>query len=225
MDAKSLRSKALLEFVQMMLSHSKAQDSAHDLDHIIRVWKIGMHIGEAEKADLEILEPALLLHDVVRPPSFLSEEPKSQNKGKIIFTKNNKNNHAANSAALSRKILPDFNYRPDEIERIAHAIESHEFLDNNKLPQTLEAKIVYDADGYDILGHSGCARCAIFCAKEKMTTSEMAEWYLLKIKSILKSAPFHTRTAINLANNRLTISLDFCKELLGKEKFENIMTG
>ena len=223
MDTKSLRSKALFEFVQLILSDSKVQDSAYDLDHVMRVWKIGMQIGETEKANLEILEPALLFHDIVRPASFLDEGGERPKSSKIVLRKTKSKDHGSESAALSRKILPDFCYKDDEIEKIAHAIESHTSDKKTNPPQTLEAKIVYDADFYDTLGFSGCARTALFCAREKMTTSKMAEWYLMRIKNMLRGAPFYTRSAVNLSNERLTVSLDFCKELLGKERFEAIM--
>jgi len=233
-SSNSARIKALLEFVHMVLSNSKLQDSAHDLDHTLRVWKIGMKIGEVEKANLEILEPALILHDIVRPASFLDDSadakdaPKTTAKSKIVFKNSGKDvsrkteNHASESAMLARKILPDFYYKEDEIERIIAAIESHS--NNGKsIPKSLEAKIVYDADCYDTLGFSGCARAALFAARLKMTTSEMGEWYLLKIKKMLDKAPFFTPYAVRLANDRLTISLEFCKELVGKERFEEIM--
>jgi len=235
-SSNSARIKALLEFVHMVLSNSKLQDSAHDLDHTLRVWKIGMKIGEIEKANLEILEPALILHDIVRPASFLDDSadakdaPKTASSSKINFKKSEnshnssskKESHASESAMLARKILPDFYYKEDEIERIIHAIESHS--NNGKsIPKSLEAKIVYDADCYDTLGFSGCARAALFAARLKMTTSEMGEWYLLKIKKMLDKAPFFTPYAVRLANDRLTISLEFCKELVGKERFEEIM--
>ncbi|VVB59616.1 HD domain protein [uncultured archaeon] len=216
MKTKTLRAQALLDFVRMLLDRSKVQDSAHDLDHVLRVWKIGTIIGDAEKADMEILEPALLLHDIIRPDSFLDEKEIKSKKAK-------KDNHAIESARLSRKILPDFSYKEEEIERIAHAIQTHHKTKDTEVPQTLEAKIVYDADSYDILGFSGCGRAALFCAKEKMNTSKMAEWYLAKIKNLLSGAPFYTPSAIALANTRLTISLDFCKELLGKDRFEDLM--
>jgi|GEM_PF-1390244 len=230
--ANSARVKALLEFVHMVLSNSKLQDSAHDLDHTLRVWKIGMQIGEVEKANLEILEPALILHDIVRPASFLDdakdEKTTPKAASKINFKKSEQSSirktegHASESAMLARKILPDFYYKEDEIERNIHAIESHSNNGKNT-PKTLEAKIVYDADCYDTLGFSGCARCALFCARQKMTTSQMGEWYLLKIKNLLKAAPFFTPYAIRLANDRLTISLEFCKELVGRERFEELM--
>lgn len=227
-SANSARIKALLEFVHMVLSNSKVQDSAHDLDHVMRVWKIGMQIGTVEHANLEILEPALILHDIVRPSSFLNEERGAPKASKISFKKSenngsrNKESHAFESAMLARKILPDFYYKEEEIEKIMDAIESHSNNGKNT-PKTLEAKIVYDADCYDILGFSGCARTALFCARQKMTTSQMGEWYLLKIKNMLKGAPFFTQYAIRLANDRLTVSLEFCKELTGKKRFEEIM--
>ncbi|MBU4245786.1 MAG: HD domain-containing protein [Nanoarchaeota archaeon] len=222
-SANSARVKALHEFVTMVLSNSKVQDSAHDLDHVLRVWKIGMHLGETEKADLEILEPALLLHDIVRPQTFFGENEPSKKTSKTHHHKAKHNSHAIDSAALSKKILPDFYYKDEEIAKIMHAIETHHTEGGKTIPQTLEAKIVYDADLYDTLGYAGCARAALFAAKEKMTTSEMGAQYLKKIKCMLKGVPFYTKTAVSVSNSRLTVSLDFCKELLGKERFEEQM--
>lgn len=233
MDAKTQKTpnapriKALHEFVQMVLSNSKVQDSAHDLDHVLRVWKIGMHIGAAEHADLEILEPALLLHDIVRPQTFFDGIVVGKNAPKasktILFKGKQKNSHAIDSAALAKKVLPDFYYKDEEIEKIMHAIEAHHAEGGKTIPQTLEAKIVYDADLYDTLGYAGCARAALFAAKERMTTSEMGAQYIQKIKNMLKGAPFYTKTGMSVSNSRLSVSLDFCKELLGKERFEELM--
>jgi uncharacterized protein len=47
------------------------------------------------------------------------------------------------------------------VERIAavqHCIRAHRFRDDREPPQTLEAKILFDADKLDVLGAIGAAR-------------------------------------------------------------------
>lgn len=204
--SKTLRARALYEFVQAVMTNSKLQDAAHDFNHILRVWNAGMQIGEAEKADLEILEPALLLHDIIRPNGPEGEK-----------------GHAQASAKLAAKILNDFGYQKGEIEKISSAIATHSADSKSVHPKTLEEKIVYDADKYDATGHIGCARAALFCAARKMTVEGTAEWYLNRIVEMVKVAPFYTTTAVNMASERIKVSLDFCREILGKEKFEEKM--
>lgn len=201
MKTKTLRCGALFEFVKTMLDNSKLQNNVHDFGHIKRVYGAGIVIGEAENADFEILEPSLLLHDIIRPNSKAGEK-----------------DHASASAALARKILPDFSYNSDEIELIAHAIAAHE-ANPKCAPKTLEAKVVYDADKADWLGFSGCARAMLIFSGCDATAEKAAEEYLKKIMFFLNRAPFYTNSAVRLADERLTISMNFCKELLGKEKF------
>jgi uncharacterized protein len=42
----------------------EGEGSGHDWWHIYRVWQLSRHIGSAEGADLSIVEPAALLHDI-----------------------------------------------------------------------------------------------------------------------------------------------------------------
>jgi uncharacterized protein len=116
-------------------------DPAHDFDHILRVWALAERIGAAEGADLGILKPAVLLHDVGRPEE-LSE-------GTC---------HAAAGAEKAREILSD--WPPDKVEAIAHAIASHRFRDD-LVPQTLEAKVLFDSDKLDSIGAVGVARAYV----------------------------------------------------------------
>ena len=39
-------------------------DPAHDFSHILRVCKLAQIIGQEEKADMRVLLPAALLHDL-----------------------------------------------------------------------------------------------------------------------------------------------------------------
>lgn len=41
-------------------------DSCHEWEHIERVYALVLHLGKKEKADLEILSLASILHDIAR---------------------------------------------------------------------------------------------------------------------------------------------------------------
>ncbi len=113
-------------------------DAAHDFDHVLRVLALAERIGQAEGAAMEIVRTATLLHDVAR-----AEEERT---GTC---------HAKAGAERARQILAG--QPADKVEAVAQAIASHRFRDE-VVPQTLEAKVLYDADKLDAIGAIGIAR-------------------------------------------------------------------
>ena len=122
---------------------------SHNFDHTERVLKLCIRIGKKEKADLEILKIATVLHDIGR-------KFEDESKGKIC--------HAQKSSELAEKILKKYNFPSSKIEKISHCIKAHRFR-NSIIPQTLEAKILFDADKLDSVGAIGIGR-AFFFANE-----------------------------------------------------------
>lgn len=116
-------------------------DPAHDFDHVLRVLALAEHIGAAEGADLELLRTAVLLHDIGRPEELDS--------GRC---------HAQVGAQMARTILHD--WPPEKVAQIAHAIAAHRFR-NDIAPQTLEARVLFDADKLDSIGAIGIARAYV----------------------------------------------------------------
>ena len=116
-------------------------DPAHDFEHILRVYSNAEKICKKEKVDKKLVLTAALLHDII---SF----PKSDKRSKTSSSK---------SAIKAKKILQKLSYSKDEINIIADAIESHSFS-KNKIPNTIEGKILQDADRLDALGAIGIAR-------------------------------------------------------------------
>lgn len=114
----------------------------HDWDHTERVYNMCVHIGEKEGADMEVLEIAAALHDIAR-------DKQTACKGKIC--------HAEEGVKMAREILAEYNLESEKIENILHCIKTHRFRGEN-IPETLEAKILFDADKLDAIGAIGIAR-------------------------------------------------------------------
>jgi uncharacterized protein len=124
----------------------KEASGCHDWSHVERVKKMALHIGKIEKADLAILEIAALLHDIGR---------KEEMKAKGLFC------HAEAGAKTARKLLEKYCFEKNQIENIVHCIETHRYR-NSFVPETIEAKILFDADKIDSLGAIGIGRIFLF---------------------------------------------------------------
>lgn len=117
-------------------------DASHDFDHVLRVLRTAECIGEAEGADAAILRTAVLLHDIGRDEQRRTGE-----------------DHAAIGARRAREILVG---EPGAfVEAVCHAIACHRFRVESP-PETLEAKILYDADKLDSIGAIGVARAFVY---------------------------------------------------------------
>ena len=118
-------------------------DSAHDFDHVLRVVTMADRLAQAEGANRNIVRAAALLHDIGLDEGRAGHETS-----------------AANRAA---EILREQGYPEDFWRAVAHAIESHRFR-SGPTPQTLEAKVLFDADKLDAIGAIGVARAFAFGA-------------------------------------------------------------
>lgn len=127
-------------------------DSAHDKDHIYRVLYNAMDIAATEKnVDYDVLICACLLHDIGRKEQF--ENPKLC--------------HAMVGGDKSYRFLVNNQFDSSFAEKVKHCIQTHRYRQNNP-PQSLEAKILFDADKIDATGAVGIARTLFY----KGTVSE-----------------------------------------------------
>ena len=130
-----------------MLSCMK--DSAHGEDHIYRVLYHALKIAETEKdVDYDVLITACLLHDIGRKEQF--ENPKVC--------------HAQVGAEKAYKFLLENEFDVQYAEQVRYCIEAHRYRENN-LPETIEAKILFDADKLDVTGAIGIARTLLYKGK------------------------------------------------------------
>ena len=116
-------------------------DSVHDFEHVLRVYRMAERIAESEGADLDIIRAAALLHDA---------------EGAAPGHESRADHHHA-SAEFAAHILASEGWTPERVAAVQHCIRAHRYRGTEK-PETLEAKILFDADKLDVLGAIGAAR-------------------------------------------------------------------
>jgi uncharacterized protein len=117
-------------------------DPSHDFLHIRRVAHMAERLAAEEGADLNIVVPAAYFHDFVNVPK---NDPRRAQASRL-------------SAAAAAEYLGSAGYPAEYLSAISHAIAAHSF--SAGIPcETLEAKVVQDADRLDGLGAVGIARC------------------------------------------------------------------
>ena len=125
------------------LAHAAlGDDGAHDTNHLHRVWRNAtLLMDDHREADALVVLAACYLHDLVNLP------------------KNHPERHLASrqSALLATRELTALGFPQASLAGVAHAIETHSFSAGIR-PETIEAKIVQDADRLDALGAVGLAR-------------------------------------------------------------------
>jgi len=128
-------------FTAFIAARLPAGDPAHDLAHIRRVVANTRLLAAAEGADLAVVLPAAWLHDCVVVPKDSADRPRASRL-------------AADTAA---DFLRAAGYPAAHIPGIHHAIAAHSFSARIS-PETLEARVVQDADRLDAIGAIGIAR-------------------------------------------------------------------
>lgn len=122
-------------------SASAPADPAHDMAHIHRVVANVRQLARSEGADPAVALPAAWLHDCVVVPK---DSPERAQASRL-------------AAAAAGTFLREAGYPLRLIPAIEHAIAAHSFSAGIP-PETLEAKVVQDADRLDALGAIGIAR-------------------------------------------------------------------
>ena len=193
-------------------------DAVHDFDHIIRVYNMAVRLAKAEGADLEIVRAAALLHD------SQGSDPTSAS-GRL--------EHHQASAKFAAAVLAEKGWEQERIRAVQHCILAHRFRNPAEKPETLEAKIIFDADKLDALGAVGAARVLAYAAiagtpfyeepsaqfletgKEIEGESHSAyHEHLFKLRKLTER--MHTPTARAIADERLRYLDDFFERMIAE---------
>jgi uncharacterized protein len=195
---------SLLE--SFMLSCMK--DSAHDKEHVYRVLYNALDIAKTEVGvDYDVLICACLLHDIGRKEQF--ENPALC--------------HASVGGDKAYEFLTVHGFDGGYAEQVRHCIQTHRYRKNNR-PQSLEAKILFDADKLDVTGAMGIARTLVYKGSvseplysvlpegrvsdgEKDTEPSFFQEYKCKLEKIYSL--FYTEKAMEKARERQQAAIDF----------------
>ncbi|KPB06585.1 HD domain-containing protein [Bacillus sp. CHD6a] len=127
------------EYVESLFNKDS---TGHDWFHIQRVRRLALHIGKEENANLLMVEIIALLHDVLDDKMT---ENKDKAKHEIV------------------ELLSELPLTKIHIDEILYTIENIGFKGGNGIVlDTLEGKVVQDADRLDALGAIGAARTFMY---------------------------------------------------------------
>lgn len=122
------------------------EDSAHDKEHIYRVLYNALEIAKAEdEVDYDVLIAACLLHDIGRREQF--ENPSVC--------------HAMVGGEKAFCFLMENGLDEEFSRKVKHCIQTHRFRKSMQ-PESVEAKILFDADKLDVTGALGIARTLMY---------------------------------------------------------------
>jgi len=120
------------------------ESTGHDWWHIYRVWKMARKIGKKEKADMFIVELGALLHDIADFKFYSGDDTVGPRK--------------------ASEWLRSLEVDDEEIKKVSHIIDNVSFKGakvKSKM-ESLEGKIVQDADRLDAIGAIGISRTFAF---------------------------------------------------------------
>jgi uncharacterized protein len=180
------------DFAQKLMS----PDDVHGWGHVLRVVKLCEEIAQQEPCNKDILLAAAYLHDI----------------GRAIENKPNKKgiNHAILSQQLAMPFMIKVPIIPADAVPIGDCIRSHCFSAGIP-PETIEAKILSDADKIDAMGAIGIYRMIVFQMPSNKGIAGIAQHLdekLLKLKDQL-----YTATAKKMAPPRHKLLVAFREEL------------
>jgi uncharacterized protein len=181
------------ETIRRYVKEVLGASGSHGLDHTDRVVGMCRVIGEKEHADMKILIPAALLHDIARPLEKTMGLP-----------------HEAEGARIAKSYLVLIHYDETRIPVICAAIRTHRFRSEEK-PESREAKILSDADKLDALGAIGIARTFMRAAEHGGGIDDAVFHFhdkLLKLKDHL-----YTDTGRTIASDRHAFLVEFLAAL------------
>lgn len=196
--------KIIENALKYVKEYFKEESSGHDYFHTLRVYKIAKTIALEEKADINIVMLAALLHDV--------DDVKISPKTSI-----NKDN--------ARMFLSNNKVDQQTIDIICNIIDEISYKGKDSItPKTIEGKIVQDADRLDALGAIGVARAFAYGGNHNRVMHDPEEKPNLDMNE--KEYRNHISTTINhfyekLLNLKKLINTNYARKIA--EERENYM--
>ena len=206
----SAEQKTIIERVSTEVrNHLEGEGSGHDWWHIVRVWSMAKRIGQEEGTNMFVVELAALLHDIA--------DWKFHDGDDTVGPR------------IAGEILLKLQVQPEVISRVQEIISTMSFKGAGVKTgmQTLEGKVVQDADRLDAIGAIGVARTfayggnkdrALYNPEEKPVLHQTKQDYIKSSgstvnhfyeKLLLLKDRMNTNTARTIAEGRHKFMEDY----------------
>ena len=160
MFSRSLTSdeRRWLEGIELFVKEKHASLGSHDYSHVLQVTEFAIEIANniEDEVDPVVVICGALLHDIGRT---ISDEM-----------------HGLVGGSIAEELLESLPLSDEQAKRITKVIVRHTAT-SHVVPQSVEEKIVYDADGLDRLGTMGLLRGFV---GKKGSMVEVLERYMAK---------------------------------------------
>ena len=148
-------------------------DDVHGFGHRARLPAVPK-IGQVEGADMEILLTAALLHDA-----------QGSHPGE-----NSRDDHHLRSADFAGEVLSGMGWPTEKIALVQHCIRAHRYRKED-IPESLEAKLLFDADKLDVIGAVGVVRALAYAFRLAHRLSRPSGQFLERgrLRRVSRTAP------------------------------------
>lgn len=181
----------LVPVLEALCRHHFNEIGCHGWEHVQRVRALSRRIGLEEGAVLEILDLAALFHD----------------------SKRDEDDHARRSAEYAEAVLRSEGFSEAFLKAVCDAISSHSYT-CGRVPQSLEAKVLSDADRLDAMGAIGIYRTVQYNLEKGYTAARVAEHISEKLLRL--SEGMHTAAGRRMAREREAILRLYMDSLLSE---------
>ncbi|WP_230467167.1 HD domain-containing protein [Lujinxingia vulgaris] len=200
---------SLAELAKAHAHTAMASTAGHDMAHLERVHRVAMMLWEQEGGDREVIEVAAWLHDLVNLPK---DHPNRRD--------------ASTLSAEAALTWVGERMSSEQRDLLFEAIQRHSYS-ASFVPESLEAKIVCDADRLDALGAVGLMRTletggalgrASFHTDDPFCTAREPDDGVFTLDHVFAKlfklpAMLHTDAARRVARRRIAVMEDFLKAL------------
>ena len=169
---------SIVDTLKKLVQKTMEASTTHDWEHLERVYKLSTMIAEKEGADIELCQVGALLHDI----------------GRVIGEP-----HNLTGRGRAKVLLRGMSYPSKKIDHVMRIIEYHSLGGLDKL-ESIEEKVVWDADKLDGIGAIGIARAFHMRGDTGLTFRDFT-WF--KDDTMLRYEGLNTDTAKELGKKRI----------------------
>ncbi len=199
--------------VKAAQEHQPTGDPSHDFEHILRVLHLAEKLAESTMADLDILVPAALFHDIIVRPKNAEQSRQDTD----------------DSALIAKSILQSIDGFPHQkISQVMSCIRECSFSKGLKAT-SIESEILQDADRLEATGAVAIMRTFSSGGQMKRpfypTEDPMCRQGFIRLRSdldlfferlLVVGEKMNTQRGKELAQQRTTFLKQFLKQLQGE---------